>query len=102
MEFKKIKAKDVIDGDMLYVSHNYMECYNEEMLGNDTFLTGSDIIIIIDDIGGDYCWLINGGHEFYVADDDAEFYKIGHYGDLYNALQLEPVGLDKLIQNINN
>jgi len=97
MKLKKIKAKKVKDGDILYVSHNYMECYNEEMLGGDPDLTGSDIIIIVDDIGGDDCWLINGGHEFYVADDNAEFIKIGHYKELFKKLKLKHSPIDTLI-----
>lgn len=86
MKSKLIKASEVTDGDILYVGNEYMECYNPELLGHDESITGSDIIIIVDDIGGDDFWLINGGHEFYVADENAHFYKLGHYSKLIKKL----------------
>jgi len=62
-----------------------MDNYNQDLLGLDDDITGLDIIIIVDDIGGnidDDCeWLINGGQMFHCEKNDI-LYKLGHYSEL--------------------
>lgn len=82
MKIKNIKAKNVKDGDILYISYDYMLLHNPHLLGKDYELTGADMIIIVDDIGGDKEWMINGGHMFNFNSYKDIFEKIGHYSEL--------------------
>lgn len=84
MKLTKIKADKVKDGDVLYIPHNYMVDCNEHLLGSDSTITGSDVIIIVDDSYADDTWLINGGFEFFPDGENNTFYKIGHYSDIVN------------------
>jgi hypothetical protein len=84
MKKVKVLAKDVVVGDILYVSGEHMNEYNEHLLGDELscFLTGADTIIIVDDRADVNEFLINGGLFFNYGSDDDVFEKIGHYSKL--------------------
>lgn len=86
---KKIKAKDVECGDILYIPEHIMAKHNEDLIGIDCFLTGADVIIIVDDtdIIDNYCeWLINGGEIFNCNKNDI-LYKLGHYSEFNKIIE---------------
>ena len=87
---KKIKAEDVEDGDILYIPEHIMAKHNEDLIGIDSFLTGADIIIIVDDTGvginNDCVWLVNGGEMFYCHKNDI-LYKLGHYSEFNKIIE---------------
>ena len=84
MEKVKVKAKDVIDGDILFISHEYLEAHNKHLLDQRRrmLLASSDTIIIVDETAGYLQFIINGGNLFTYVDEDDVFEKIGHYSKL--------------------
>lgn len=85
MESKIISIGEIKDGDIIYVDID--NNLNNEIMGYNTDVTGTDVIYIIDDTGmsHDGILLVNGGDEVRLTKDSV-IYKIGHYSDLIKQL----------------
>lgn len=78
---KEIKNwKALGDGDIFVCDIN--NGLNEDLIGDDHQITGTDCIFVRDDAGSDEnSVLVNGGHEVHFLSDD-KVIVIGHYSEL--------------------
>lgn len=99
LNLKKIKARNLQDGDIFYC---IIDDVNEHLLGDNSDLTGIDVIYIADEVSKkreSVDVLVNGGHKIWFYNDDT-VYLLGHYTqicDLFNS----DAAIDNLIKTIS-
>lgn len=85
---KKVKAKKLNDGDIIYLDLQFLSYDNEHLIGVDADLSGSDVIFIVDDV----CDVrngflhVNGGHNLYIGKNDKVII-IGHFSKLLKDIE---------------
>lgn len=80
-EVKKIKVKDLKDGDIFYC---LLGEEGVEFLGEDWEIAGIDTIFIVDDVDVEepfHTVYVNGGHSFCFHKDEP-VYRLGHFSDI--------------------
>ncbi|MDV4025581.1 hypothetical protein CMT52_14695 [Elizabethkingia anophelis] len=82
---KKVKAKELSDGDIFFFSPSVEN--NIYWIGENVDLTGEDMIFITDDASGihEHSILVNGGFDLTINPED-EVYLIDHLSNLLNAI----------------
>ena len=103
--FKIKKGEFLESGDIVYISNQQMSL-NQDLIGDDSDLSGEDIIVIIDDFGDGTdthtFYLINGGFEILIDNNDY-YYVIGHYSSIVkHCNNYEPSVIDKMMSTINH
>ncbi|MDV4026357.1 hypothetical protein CMT52_18675 [Elizabethkingia anophelis] len=83
---KKVKAKELSDGDIFYFSPSVDN--NIYWIGENVDLTGEDMIFIVDDTGdiSEHSILVNGGFDLNIHPED-EVYLIDHLSNLLDAIK---------------
>ena len=77
----EIELDKIKDGDIIYFDLG--NGLNNDLIGIDSAITGTDVLMIVDDSSLFYegSFLVNGGHEVFF-DEKQRIYKIGHYSEL--------------------